>query len=158
MIILRQKAFSEKSEKDKKKSRIAGGVAAGTGTVGIGSAIASKKLKKESNKTFDLVDKKTNRLLRGERVAKKFGGRYLEGVGVGPGYIIDTPTNTGAIEGTELLKRHERKVLNKAVGLRDNSKKLKIAGLALGAASLGSGAYGLKKRIDAKKEESKEDK
>lgn len=58
----------------------------------------------------------------------------------------------------ELSKRHRKIVQRTIDNQAKKANKLGAVGAALGAASLGSAAYGLKKKKDAKKKNEKEDK
>lgn len=158
MIIQRLFSEKKKSEKDEKKAKVAGGVAAGAGAAGVGSMVGSKKLEKESNKAFDSILKKTNRDIRGEKVAKKVGARYNREYEYVFKPVRDSAGNTHEFldhKGNELLKRHKNITRNKALNLIGKSENLKKTGLALGAVSLGSAGYALKKKKDSKKEEKK---
>ena len=150
MIILRQKAFSEKSEKDKKKSKIAGLAGVGLGAGGVTAGGASLDARLKANKIAQAYESDTLTGKRAKRIASKTGTTpFLNNV-------IGDPEKVE--KAVEMEKRHGRMVKRAFDKQAKKSKRLGTVGLALGAASLGSGAYGLKKRIDANKEESKEDK
>lgn len=141
-----ERLYSEKSKKDEKKAKIAGGVAAG---LGIGSMIAGNKSLDAALKSKEIADSyNMNNLLHkyDKKIAAKTGTTASPFVG-----IIGDPDKVKKAE--ELSKRH-RKIVQRAV---DNQAKkaneLGAVGAALGAASLGAAAYGLKKKRDAKKDE-----
>jgi len=120
MII--QRLFSEKSEKDKKKAKVAGKVAAVGSAGSIAAGLGSKYLKNKADYlTFVHKD-------------------------IGPAVLDERFDKTPGLE-----ERYTRRV-DRAIKKSENaSKKLGKAGIALGAASVGAGLYALKKKKDSKK-------
>lgn len=120
MII--QRLFSEKSEKDKKKAKVAGKVAAVGGAGSIAAGLGSKYLKNKAD-YLTLVHKDIVPAVLEERFDKTPG----------------------------LEERYTRRA-DRAIKKSENTaKKLGKAGIALGAASVGAGLYALKKKKDSKK-------
>lgn len=141
-----EKLYSEKSEKDKKKSKIASGVATG---LGAGAIVAGVKSKNALEKAKEIANSyNRNALLNkyDKRIAAKTGTTVLPFGGV----MGDSEKVKKA---EELSKRHKRVVQNAVNKLANKSLKLGATGLALGTAGLGAAAYGLKKKGDAKKDE-----
>jgi hypothetical protein len=144
-----QKEFAEKkSNKDEKKSKIAGGIAAG---LGAGALVAGNKSMNTALKSKKIIDSyNMNNALHkyDKKIAAKTGTTALPFGG-----IAGDPEKVKKAE--ELSKRHRRVVQNTINKLDKKANKLGATGLVLGAASLGSAAYGLKKKKDAKKNEKK---
>lgn len=148
MII--QRLFSEKGKKDKKKAKIATGLAFGSiaGSVGADALAADHETKADKiiAKHHQNLDK------RGKRIAKKVGvtnnlGTFLFG------------KNPEAVKkGEEMAKRHDRIVKGAAEKHIKAAEKLGKTGKALTAVGIGSGLYALKKQGDAKKAEKEEKK